>query len=154
MTVSIPTVSAQLELSDGSTFEGNANAEFVLNPLAFLLSVRWDIVPHSPFHPYITFGLGGATGTALENGEFSYEWSGELFILGQTEVYEDSDTKSLKEWRDELEEEEEDFFIPGFIPFIQLNVGLKGEVTDNIHLLVDAGIWNGFLLRGGIAFRF
>ena len=62
--------------------------------------------------------------------------------------------KTLKEWKDELEGKEEDLFIPGFIPFIQLNVGLKGEVTDNIHLLVDAGIWNGFLLRGGIAFRF
>lgn len=155
MTVSVPTVSAQLELSDSSYFEADASAEFMMNPLAFLLSVRWDIVPNSSFHPYITFGLGGAaTGTVLENGEFSYEWSGQLFIQDQTEGYEDSDTKTLKEWKDELEEEEEDFFIPGFIPFIQLNVGLKGEVTDNIHLLVDAGIWNGFLLRGGIAFRF
>jgi hypothetical protein len=154
MTVSIPTVSAQLELSDGSFFEADASAEFKMDPLAFLLSVRWDIVPSSPFHPYITFGLGAATGTALENGEFSFEWSGQLFIQGQTEIYLDSDTKTLKEWKDELEAEEEDLFIPGFIPFIQLNVGLKGEVTENIHLLVDAGIWNGFLLRGGVAFRF
>lgn len=154
MTVSIPTASAELELSDGSTFEADASAEFKMNPLAFLLSMRWDIVPNSPFHPYITFGLGAATGTALENGEFSFEWSGQLFIQDQTDLYEDSDTKSLKEWKDELEAEEEDLFIPGFIPFLQLNVGLKGEVTENIHLLVDAGIWNGFLLRGGVAFRF
>lgn len=154
MTVSIPTVSAEMELSDGSSFEGSANAEFAMNPLAFLVSVRWDIIPTSAFHPYITFGLGGATGTALENGEFSYSWTGQLFVQGQTEIYEGSDTKTLMEWKDELEEEEEDLFLPSFIPFIQLNIGLKGEVTENIHLLADAGIWNGFLLRTGIAFRF
>ena len=53
-----------------------------------------------------------------------------------------------------MEADGEDFFLPGFIPFIQINLGLKAEITDNLHLLVDAGIWNGFLLRGGIAFRF
>jgi hypothetical protein len=39
------------------------------------------------------------------------------------------------------------------LPFIQLNLGLKAKVTPNIHLMVDAGIWNGFIIRGGLAIR-
>jgi hypothetical protein len=125
-----------------------------MKPLSFHLSFRWDIVASSPFHPYITFGFGAATGTALKNGEFTYSYTGDLYIEGVTEPYSGGDTKTLDELREELEEEEDGFFLPSFIPFIQLNLGLKGEVTENIHLLVDAGIFNGFMLRGGLAFRF
>jgi hypothetical protein len=39
------------------------------------------------------------------------------------------------------------------VPFVQLNLGLKAVITPNVSLLVDAGIWNGFLIRGGVAFR-
>jgi hypothetical protein len=31
---------------------------------------------------------------------------------------------------------------------------LKGRLTDDIYLLMDAGVWDGFLLRAGVAFRF
>jgi len=154
MEISIPELSARLDMDDGTYLEADANASFIINPLSFHLSFRWDIIPSSPVHPYFTFGLGVATGTALDKAEFSYSYSGTYYMEGDRESYEGKGTKTLAELIEEMEDEGEDFFLPGFIPFIQLNLGLKGEITDNLHLLVDAGIWNGFLLRGGIAFRF
>jgi hypothetical protein len=59
----------------------------------------------------------------------------------------------IKELKDEMEAEGEEFFLPGFVPFVQLNLGLKAVLTPNVHLLVDAGIWNGFLIRGGVSIR-
>ncbi len=36
---------------------------------------------------------------------------------------------------------------------VQLNLGFNFEVTKNLYLLLDAGIWNGFLVRGGVCLR-
>ena len=154
MTVEIPELSAKMDLSMGASFSADTNARFHINPLSFHLSFRWDIVPTSKVHPYITFGVGASTGTALEKGEFHYEYQGELNIFGQKVSYSDRKTQTLEELRDDLEEGEDGFFLPGFIPFIQLSLGIKGEITEQVHLLVDAGIWDGFLIRGGLAFRF
>ena len=155
MTVELPEVSLNIELTENANFQGNANGKFVIKPLSFHLSFRWDILPSSRVHPYITLGFGAATGTALEEAEFSYYFSGDLDIEGEElEHFEEEDSKTLEELKEELEDEGEEFFLPGFIPFIQLNLGLKAEITENIHLLVDAGVWDGFLIRGGLAFRF
>ncbi len=155
MRVTFNDVQVNMLFSEGSTFEGDAESEYWMYPLSFHMSFRWDIVPTSKIRPYITVGFGIATGTALENGEISYAYSGDLYIEGQDpERFENTDSKTLKELKEELEDEGEDFVLPSIIPFIQLNLGLKAALTDNLHLLVDAGIWNGFLLRGGLAFRF
>lgn len=157
--VSLPSITTAMGLRDQVTsqtgdFQAAAGGEFSLRPLSFHLSFRWDIVPSSIVHPYITLGFGAATGTALEEAVVTYEYSGDLSVPGYPpKQYGESVSKSLKQLKDELEEEGEDFFLPGFIPFIQLNLGLKAVLSPNIHLLVDAGVWNGFLLRGGIAFR-
>lgn len=159
MKIAVPEISASLSLRDNITaeeghFSAAASGEFLINPLSFLLSFRWDIFPSSVVHPYITFGLGAATGAALEKAELSYAFSGDLILPGEPpDHYEDSFTKTLKEVKEELEEEGEDFFLPGFIPFIQLNLGLKAKLLPSVHLLVDAGIWNGFAIRGGLAIR-
>jgi hypothetical protein len=155
MRVTFTDVQVNMLFSEDSTFEGDAEAEYWMYPLSFHLSFRWDIVPTSKIRPYITVGFGIATGAALENSEISYSYCGDLYIEGQDpERFENADSKTLKELKEELEDEGEDFVLPSIIPFIQLNLGLKAAVTDNLHLLVDAGIWNGLLLRGGIAFRF
>lgn len=159
MRVSLPEVSVQMTLTDGyspeeAQFNASSEAEFLYKPWSFHLSCRWDLFPSSAVHPYITLGLGAATSSALEKAEVSYSYDGELSIPGEgTEKYSDSVTKSLKEIQEEMEAEGEDFFLPGFVPFVQLNLGLKAVITPNVSLLVDAGIWNGFLIRGGVAFR-
>ncbi|MFC2169875.1 hypothetical protein ACFLRM_04850 [Acidobacteriota bacterium] len=158
MRVSLTDVSSRLELSDGSIFNAASDAEFTLSPLAFLLSFRWDIKPASwKVRPYITFGFGAAAISSVDTGEISYSYSGDLVIAGENpEHYEDQETKTIKELREEIEEDEgEEVFLDiPVIPFLQLNIGLKGEVAENLFLLVDAGIWNGFLLRGGASYRF
>lgn len=159
MRVSLPEVSAQMTLTDGFTpqdarFSATSQGEFLFKPWSFHLSLRWDIFPSSVVHPYITLGFGAATAAALEDAEVSYSYSGELSVPGEgSEQYSDSVNKSIKELKEEMEAEGEEFFLPGFVPFFQLNLGLKAVLTPNIHLLVDAGVWNGFLIRGGVSFR-
>jgi hypothetical protein len=162
MRVSFPEVSAgmTLELEEqnitkSASFQGDVrNTQFEMSPLSFHLSFRWDIKPTWKVRPYITFGLGAASGTALEEGKLTAVWSGELDIEGEAaEQYSGTESKTLKELKDEAEAEGEEFFLPGFVPFVQLNLGIKGAVSENFHVLIDAGVWNGFLIRGGIAIR-
>jgi len=154
MEVSLPEVSADLEMSDDSRFQGAASGSFLIEPLSFHLSFRWDIIPSSPVHPYITFGVGGAAFSSIEDGEVAFSYSGALTRPGEVpETFSGGETKTIRELQDELEEEDEEFLPLSFLPFVQLSLGLKGKITPNIHLLVDAGVWNGLLIRGGIAIR-
>ncbi|MFZ2055193.1 MAG: hypothetical protein WAU81_13490 [Candidatus Aminicenantales bacterium] len=159
MRVSLPEISASLSLNDGQTqqdahFSASSEGEFLFKPWSFHLSFRWDLFPSSVVHPYITLGVGAATASALEGAEFSYSYAGELVIPGEvTEQYSDSVNKSIKQLKEEMEAEGEEFFLPGVVPFLQLNLGLKAVLSPNVHLLVDAGIWNGFLIRGGVSIR-
>jgi len=154
MKVGLKEISTDLELSDNSSFQGTATGDFLIEPLSFHLSFRWDILPYSRIHPYITFGVGAASFSSFEDDEVTYYYSGVLERPGFVpETETGGETKTLKQIKDDLEEEDEDFLPLPFLPFIQLNLGLKGKITDNIHLMVDAGIWNGFMLRGGIAIR-
>jgi hypothetical protein len=154
MEVELTEIASDMNFDDGSTFEGSATGDVILTPLTFHLSVRWDIVASSPVHPYITLGLGVATFSSIEDDEVSYFWEGELDVPGEPlTTYGGEEIKTIREIQDDLEEEDEDFLPLSVLPFIQLNLGLKGKITENIHLMVDAGIWNGFILRGGIALR-
>jgi len=154
MRVALTDVYARMDLKPDAYFDADASAEYIIKPLSFHLSFRWDLFPSSRIRPYFTFGLGAATGTAVEESELSYQYSGQLEVEGQIQdSYSESETQTLGELQRELEDDGEEFSLPGFIPFLQLNLGLKGEITPNLHLLFDAGIWNGILLRGGIAVR-
>ena len=154
MKIGFKEITTDLELSDDASFQGTATGEFLINPLSFHLSLRWDILPSSRVTPYITMGVGAATFSSIEDDEVSYSYSGELTRPGfGPEIETGSETKTIGDIQDELEADDEDFLPLPFLPFIQLNLGLKGKITDNIHLMVDAGIWNGFIIRGGIAIR-
>ena len=162
MKISFPKISGSLDLQDTSApvpgqagFKAEASSEFRINPLSLHLSFRWDILPSSKVHPYLTLGVGAATGTSLDQATVMYSYTGDLTIPGQaSQHYEDSINKTLKEIKDEMEADGEDFPFPPFVPFFQLNLGLKGMITNNLHLMIDAGIWDGFLLRGGLSLRF
>ena len=168
MRVSVDRASADISVSytgeDGKIrtegFSGNGTGEFRINPLSFHLSLRWDIFPTARIHPYLTFGLGISPGSYLDEGTLDYAVQGDLLKKdGTAEHHEDAGTKTLGQLRKESDEdaqaEGKESNIPfWFIPFVQLNLGLRGRITDNVSLLIDAGIWDGFLLRGGIAVRF
>ena len=161
MKVAVPEASVRLDLEDAithvtGTFQGNAFGEFRLKPLSFHLSLRWDIFPSAGFHPYVTVGVGASTAKALDTATYHYEYAGELSVPGYpSKEYADGETKTLRQVIDEEEAEGEESFLPvNFVPFVELNVGLKGRITENLHLLVDAGVWDGFLIRAGLAYRF
>ena len=161
MRVAIPEAAGTLELEDAvshrtGTFTGNASGEFLLKPLSFHLSLRWDIFPSAGLHPYVTFGVGASTAKAIDTATYAYAYTGTLSVPGgPSRQYADGESKTLRQLIDEEEARGEDFVLPvNFVPFVQLNVGLKGRVMDNVYVLVDAGVWDGFLARAGLAFRF
>jgi hypothetical protein len=160
MRVSVPDLAASLTVLDVAsgkqgTFQGDASgSQFEIKPLSFHLHFRWDIAPRWKVRPFITFGLGMAGGKYIDEGRLTASFSGELQIEGQeTETYEETVDKTLKELEEEMEGEDEEFFMPPFLPFIQLNLGIKGEITPNLYLLVEAGVFDGFIFRGGISIR-
>lgn len=156
MEVSLPKVAANLELTDDSSFQGEADGKIAIHPLSFHLSFRWDIKPSWRVHPYMTFGVGAAAISSFEEDELEYSYSGLLTRPGEDpDSFTGGRKDTIKKVREEYKEEEgEDLFPINFLPFIQLNLGLKGELMPNLHLLLDAGVWDGFLIRGGIALRF
>jgi hypothetical protein len=155
MLLSIPDIRVTLESTQGHVFQGEGTGYFDINPVSVHLSFCWDIKPIWRIHPYIVFGFGIAWGNAFNDAEVSYSVSGTLVQLGQVlDTYEQSDMMTVAELKQDLEDEGEDFFIPDFFPFFQLNAGVKGEVTRNVFLFLDVGFWDGFMIRGGFAFRF
>ena len=161
MKVRFPEVTSRLNLEDertraAGTFRSSASGEFLLEPLSFHLSVRWDIFPTAGLHPYVTLGVGASTAKAIDTSVYAYDYSGTLTVPGgPSRTYSSSESKTLKQLREEEEARGEDASIPlNFVPFVQLNLGLKGRLSENMYLLADAGIWDGFILRAGAAFRF
>jgi len=144
---------------DTYQFDAQANADLLYKPLAFLLNFRWDIKRNWRVHPVITFGFGFASVGSLKKAELSYSIEGTLTGPDESEIISESDKKTLQELMDEADEENGDGDAPTldeipFIPFVQLLVGVKGEITKNIYILVDGGIFDGFVIRGGVAVRF
>lgn len=151
-----PSVTSLMQLQESgtmetATFSGAANADAAIKALAFLLTLRWDIFPSMVVHPYITFGGGISTSKALDDSSVSYSYAG-LLTGGSipAETFDGSDSKTLRELKDEADS---DFPFPNFLPFVQLNLGLKARLTPNIQLFVDGGVLNGLILRGGVALR-
>jgi hypothetical protein len=161
MRVSLPDLSVNLTLLDLDTgksgnFQGDASgANFEVKPLSFHMHFRWDIVPRWKIRPFITLGFGFAdTNAVLKNSLLDISFSGTATIEGEEpDVYDESVTKTLQELKEEAEAEGEDFVFPSVLPFFQFNFGLKGEITPNLYVLLETGIFNGFILRGGISIR-
>ena len=118
----------------------------LLEPTSYLLSLRWDIKASSRLHPYIGFGAGIGT----LNGLLSYEGTIEVYDAPTDTTIVGTYTEPGLDIADLLE-------AAGYqtipLPILQLNLGLSYKITNNIYLLLDAGIWDGFLVRGGVCLR-
>ena len=156
----LPTATSLMNLQDQvssqtATFDGTADASAILKAMSFLLTVRWDIFPSKAVHPYITFGGGISTSKALDDSSVAYSYTGQLTgnaVSPQT--VSGTETKTLRQLRDDaLADGGTDFPIPNFLPFIQLNLGLKVRLTKMVHLLVDVGVFDGFMASAGLAVR-
>lgn len=137
--------SMRTNFNNGTYATVDALGEIVLNPIFTVLSFRWDFIPAWRITPFFVMGLGiGAL-----NGEFNYEYLGTYKTLGIDEHISDSDVKTLKE----LEEESSENF-PNIFPLLQMNLGIRAIIMPNLNLKVEAGFWDGFILRAGVSGRF
>jgi hypothetical protein len=161
MKIGFPTIDAQMSAEvpefPGRTgnFTGSVeNATLELKPLSYHLSFRWEIVPRAQIHPFVTFGVGMFMVGDLEKGSFYAAWRGDFVVPGiSSRHYEGIEDKTVKDFIDESKDEGDEVKLPGVLPFLQLTLGLRGKISKNLHLLAEVGVWNGLILRGGIALR-
>jgi len=135
--------SARYELTDGSYVQGSGNGELLLELTSYHLSFRWDAKPSRRLHSYIS--LGGGIGSL--KGNLFYEATGEFYDTSTTEfiyvTYSDEINLDFLEYTD--------YKVTPLI--LQLNLGLNFKIIDNLSILLDVGIWDGFLVRGGLSLR-
>lgn len=166
MKIGIPRSTTTMTLEDMLTheiihFEGAASGAVQSKPLAFLLNFRWDIFPRGVVHPYFTFGFGAAGASAWDEMTMTYDISGTASFPGEPlQTIAESDSKTLLQLKEEdaqrkLEEgsSEKPFEYPNIFPFFQLHFGIKAKLAKFAHFLVDFGVLDGFVLRGGVAIR-
>lgn len=134
-----------VQFDDGSFAEMDAVGTVDLDPLFTNLSFRWDFKPNWRVTPYFVFGLG----VAALNGEVSYNYRGTYYWWGGSEIHEDEDTRPIKE-----AEEDSDVNLPNILPLLQINLGIRGEIIPHLHLRAEAGIWDGLIIRAGLAYKF
>ena len=155
MKLSLTQVATRIGLPDGTVYEGSFNADFLFEPLSLHLSLRGDLFPSWKINPYITLGIGVAKGVDFENATINYVFNSKLTIDGELyEHYDAEGNETIKKFNEELKKIGEDKNLPKIFPIIQLNVGVKTELTEYLAISADFGIWDGFLFRGGIAFLF
>jgi hypothetical protein len=133
------------EFSNGSYSQVESDGYLEAKPFTTNLSFCWDFKPSWRVSPYFVFGMG----LASLNGNIGYSYTGNYYFNGAQEPVSDSEAKTFKE-----AEEEIDFNIPNIFPLLQISFGLRWEVHNGLTLRVEAGIWDGFVFRGGIAFRY
>ncbi len=150
------TVTARLDLQDAvsgqaAVYNGMVSGTARIDALSFLLSGRWDIIPSSPIHPYITVGGGISTSKALDDSSVAYTHVGQVSGSGVPQnTISGGSTKTLRQLRDE---NATDVSLLGVLPFVQLNVGLKARLTKMLHAFFDVGVFNGFMATAGLAIR-
>ena len=135
----------EVNFSDNSYAQVESTGYIEMNPFTTNLSFRWDTKPSWKVTPYFVMGVG----IAALNGNISYTYDGPYYWQGpQFNIYENR-LETFKE-----AEEEIDFNIPNIFILLQINIGIRAEIVPHLNLNAEAGIWNGFILRGGLSYRF
>lgn len=132
----------EMDFTDGSYVDFVSNGKFIMEPLSYNLSFRWDIKPSWIVHPYIGFGFG----IAPLKGSFSFNTDGTFYDASSKTLERESNSeqKNLQDLEN----------LPiRIIPIIQFNFGIKGKISRKVHFHMDAGMWNGLLIRGGVSLR-
>ncbi|MCJ7681852.1 MAG: hypothetical protein MUP70_14070 [Candidatus Aminicenantes bacterium] len=139
------------------TAQINASGGLMMKPMAFMLSFRGNIHPAGRISPYFQTGFGFASIQSLKDAELSFNYNYTFKVPGEAdETGGDSENKTLGEIEDErVADGEESWFdkIP-FFPFFTMVIGVRARIIQNVHLIAEGGIFNGFIIRGGLSIRF
>ncbi len=129
----------------------DGSGKIELYPHSFHFNIRWDILPTYRIHPYFGFGFG--IGVLNGNVE-AYATSVTTLYNGETiEAVEYDENDTLNELINEYKEEGNSLPIR-FLPFLQMQFGVKGEVAKDTYLLAEFQFYNGFSFKGGVSYRF
>jgi len=131
--------------TNGTSAEVEASGRLTLDLASTLVNFRWDISPLSRVSPYFILGLGI---TPLK-GVVNYEYKGTYNAFGLQESLSDGEEMTLKELA-----EDNDFELLEVFVVVQLALGLDVEIYHGLTFLGEAGLWDGFYLRGGLGYRF
>ena len=131
--------------TNGSQASVGTNAILEAHPLSTNVNFRWEFGSSIRLRPYVVFGLGFAPLA----GTFTYGYTGTYTAANQSQAISENKVKDFVELSSDI-----DFHIPDLLVVVQLNFGLKAQLYRGLYLLGEAGVWDGFILRGGLAFRF
>jgi hypothetical protein len=145
MTLSLTGTPEQI-FTNGTVADANVTAEVKTVPVFTTnFSFRWEI-GRGRVRPYFTLGLG----FGKLDGTFSYSYSGTYHYSSlQEPIPAASVSKDFATLSKDI-----DFTIPKMFVVLQLHFGLKIDLVKGFSLLGEAGLWDGLLLRGGLAYRF
>ncbi len=134
----------------GRSIKAEASGTIDILPHSFNFSIRWDLSPSKRVHPFIGLGFGfGSLDILIKfHSKIMTNINGVDLIREQDDRWNTEDIK--KEYRKKKGEK----FPLEFFPIIHINFGLRGKITDNIHLLGEVAVYDGLMFRGGISYRF
>jgi hypothetical protein len=133
------------EYTDGTFAQVDSFAYITTNPLTANLSFRWDTNPKWRVSPFFVMGFG----LAALIGEAGYEYSGTYVWSGPNEEIGESEDRTFQEWEEEI-----DTNIPNIFYLVQLQLGVRALIVPRVSLNAELGIWNGFVFRIGLFYRF
>lgn len=140
-----------METITGGTVTKTGNGKIALTPHSFNMDFRWELFPRSNIHPYLGFGFGAGP----LKGEVVFTTVTETEEGGSSNTETETETLTLKEAIAKIEATRgKDLYPVNFVPLVHLNLGLRAEISENIYFLGEVAIYDGFILRGGLAYRF
>lgn len=135
---------------DGNDYTATAYGTLDLVPHSFNFSIRWDLWPKARVHPYIGFGFG----FGQQEGILTIHSKLVTNVHGYNVVDESDESWTFDDLKDEYKKEEGKDFPVGFFPIIHFSFGIRGKIVDHLYLLAEVAVYDGMILRGGIAYRF
>ena len=134
----------------GNRLEAEARGTVDVFPHSVNLGFRWELWPSSRIHPYIGFSFGAGTlkGTLIADTKATLYYSS-----GATQTETAHEAKTLRQVLDDMKEQGNEYPL-SFFPIFHVQFGLRGEIINNLYLLGEVAVYDGFIARGGIAYRF
>lgn len=131
--------------ADGSRAEIRGRGAVETNPSSVQVDFRWEFSPGWRVSPYFALGLGLAT----FSGTVGYSYEGRYLLDGAEESVTGADSRTFHDLGAENE-----VHLPDRIPLLHLGMGVRARLVQGFGVNAEAGVWNGFMLRGGVFFRF
>ena len=131
---------------DGSSATADVVGSATASVFSTNLSFRWDILPSSRVTPYFVLGLGWAPFKA----DVTETYTGTFHpISGSEESIEGTTVKSVADIG-----ADNNFTVPDAIFIVHLGFGIKVNIVYGLSGMAEAGLWDGFLLRFSVGYRF